>query len=167
MSNRVASAWWVVVAAFVGATTGCNTLPDPPHDVGECGIALAIWLRHPQSARYEYFTVDGGVFRYGAGRDALILKTSWQTDLSPAECGQLCEIAKSGGWFNADYKAPLAADGDLSADCAVEWSSGRQQFVVQGVEKPVEDATTMLRGIAERRFAPALDRLPEAGLQKK
>lgn len=167
MSARIASALCAVALVGASALQSCNTLPNAPHDLSKCGIALAIWLRHPHAARYEYFTVDGGVFRYGAGRDALILKTSWQTDLSPAECAQLCEIAKSGGWFDVNYKPQLAMDGDISADCAVAWESGKQQFVVQGVEKSVQDATTMLRAISQRRFAPALDRLPEAGLQKK
>ncbi len=167
MNKHVASALCASALAGAIALTSCNTLPNPPHDVSKCGIALAIWLRHPQAARYEYFTVDGGVFRYGAGRDALILKTSWQTDLSPEECAQLCEIAKSGGWFDVNYKPQPAADGDISADCAVTWDGGKQQFVVQGVEKSVQDATAMLRAISQRRFAPALDRLPEAGLQKK
>ncbi|MSR70056.1 MAG: hypothetical protein EXS17_06910 [Phycisphaerales bacterium] len=166
MNRAAAGARWTLATALVSAVASCNTLPNPPHDVGECGVALAIWLRHPHAARYEYFTVDGGVFGYGAGRDALILKTSWQTDLSREQCEALCEIARQGGWFNSDFKPPRAAEGDLAADCAVTWNGGQQQFVVQGVEKSVQDATAMLRMIADVRFAPALDRLPEAGLQK-
>ena len=156
-----------VAIAMAIALSSCNTLPNLPHDVGECGVALVIWLRHPNAARYEYFTVDGGVFAYGAGRDALLLKTSWQTDLSAEQCRSLSDIAQRGGWFTEGFTPPIAAAGDRSADCAVSWPGGRQQFVVQGVEPSLQAATALLRAIADVRFQPALDRLPEAGLQKK
>ncbi len=154
------------LTALLWVVASCNTLPNPPHDYGSCGVSLVIWLRHPDAARYEYFTVDGGVFGYGAGRDALLLKTSWKVALTSDQCARLVEIASKGGWFTPGFSPKRAPKGDLCADCAVTWEGGRQQFVVQGVEPAIVDATTMLRTIASTRFGSALDRLPEAGLQK-
>ena len=145
----------------------CNTLPTQVHALGECGIGFAIWLRQPKSSQYQYFTVDGGVFAYGAGVTALTLKTFWQTDLSPKQCSEILELARGGGWFSTTPPTGTPDDGELVADIAVSWEGGRQQFVVIGEDPSVKAVTDLLTKVANVRFERALDRLPEAGKQAK
>lgn len=157
----------MIAAVSATVLTACNTLPTPTHKLGECGIGLAIWLRQPKSAQYQYFTVDSGVFAYGAGVTALNMKTSWQTDLSAEQCKVIRQCAQDGGWFTASPPSSTPNKGEVIADIAVSWEGGRQQFVVSGDEASVKSVTDFLSQIAEIRFQRALDRLPVAGEQAK
>lgn len=161
-------AWFGMLSVVsVAVLTACNTLPNSAHKLGECGIGLTIWLRQPKSAQYQYFTVDGGVFAYGAGVTALNLKTSWQTDLSAEQCRVIRQCAQDGGWFTASPPSSTPNKGELIAAIAVSWEDGRQQFVVSGDEPSVKFMTDFLSRIADIRFQRALDRLPVAGEQAK
>lgn len=85
------------VVTLVAATvlTSCNTLPTQERNFGKCGIGLVIWLRQPKTSQYQYFTIEGGVFAYGAGVTALNMKTFWQTDLSIEQCQKFASARKT------------------------------------------------------------------------
>ena len=162
--KSVATSYALVVATLLAS---CNTRPTQERKLGECGIGLVIWLRQPKSAQYQYFTVDGGVFAYGAGVTALTMKTFWQTDLSAEQCATIRKCAQDGGWFTPSPPASTPENGELVADIAVNWDGGRQQFVASGNEPSVKFLTDFLTQIADVRFRRALDRLPTAGEQSK
>ncbi len=155
------------IALLLGVPSGCNTLPTSKEKPGECGIGLAIWLREPRSAQYQYFTIDQGTFSYGAGLAALDLKTYWKTSLSLEQCGSIHAIAESAGWFSANPPNTPPEERGPVADIAVAWADGRQQFVVNGTDASVKEMTDFLANIAAARFRPELDRLPEAGKQAR
>ncbi|MSR43885.1 MAG: hypothetical protein EXS15_00795 [Phycisphaerales bacterium] len=143
----------------------CNTLPTQTQHPGVCGIGLVIWLRHPASSQYQYFTIDDGLFAYGAGRDALNLKTSWQIQLSSEQCAAVCKIAADGQWLSKSPPTGSGAERQVTADIAVVWGGGQQQFVVVGDNESVREMTDILSAIADARFQRMLDRFPEAGKQ--
>ncbi|MSQ89818.1 MAG: hypothetical protein EXS01_00270 [Phycisphaerales bacterium] len=145
----------------------CNTLPTHMGKPGACEIALVIWLRAPMTAQYQYFTVEDGTFAYGGGRDALNLKTSWQTDLSPQQCAVIVKFAEEGGWLAENPPAGGCEKGAPCADIAVSGTSVRQQFVLPGENPTVVAVTDYLVKIADVRFQQVLDRLPEAGEQPR
>lgn len=147
---------------------GCNVLPNAPRDLGNCGIALEIWLRHPNESRYEFVRIDRGQFAYSAGRQALLMQTSWQTDLSTEQCARILEIVRSAGWLNLTVKPEEPADGESRADIAVAWEGGgATQFVIAGGDGKVSELMAYFKPITDARFQRLIDRLPEAGLQKK
>ncbi|MDA0214456.1 MAG: hypothetical protein O2875_03745 [Planctomycetota bacterium] len=147
--------------------TSCNTLPTQERKIGDCGIALVIWLRQPKTAQYQYYTVDGGVFAYGAGVTALNMKTFWQTDLSPEQCQKIRQCALDGGWLGETPPSSTPEKGESVADIAVNWDGGRQQFTASGDQSSVKILTDFLTQISDVRFERALDRLPTAGKQPK
>ena len=157
------------LVTLVAATvlTSCNTLPTQERNFGKCGIGLVIWLRQPKTSQYQYFTIDGGVFAYGAGVTALNMKTFWQTDLSVEQCQKIRQCAQDGGWFSESPPSSSPEKGDFVADIAVNWDGGRQQFTASGDQPSVKFLTDFLIQISDSRFQRALDRLPTAGEQPK
>ena len=169
MSLRKIFAPKFAAITLVAATvlTSCNTLPTQERNFGKCGIGLVIWLRQPKTSQYQYFTIDGGVFAYGAGVTALNMKTFWQTDLSVEQCQKIRQCAQDGGWFSESPPSSSPEKGDLVADIAVNWDGGRQQFTASGDQPSVKFLTDFLTQISDVRFQRALDRLPTAGEQPK
>lgn len=157
----------VIVLSFALLVPSCNSLPTSDKHPGECGIGLVIWMRQVKTAQYQYFTIDNGVFAYGAGVTALNLKTFWQTDLSVEQCQTLRRLTQEGGWLNASAAVQVAAVNDSVADVAITWDEGRQQFICAGDDASLKAVTSFLVKIADVRFDRELDRLPEAGLQSK
>lgn len=163
MALMARSRTWVACGI---ALTGCNVLPNAPRDLGECGIALAIWLRHPDQGKYEYFRVDAGEFGYGAGPTALALKTSWTTDLSREQCAELLALARAGGWLEADHPKVEIDRGGLHADIAVAWDADAIQFTLEGDSPALKSVVALLRTITQQRFERFINKLPESGKQR-
>lgn len=156
-----------LLLAVVLCGWGCNALPTRLRAPGPCGVSLILWARAPQEAKYEYFQVEGGTFSYGGGKNALALTATWEVALSPEQCTALCEIARTGGWTAAELPAPVPESTLSIVDVAVRWDGGQRQFSASAEDPAIRDALALLGGIAAGRFQRELDRLPQAGSQRK
>ncbi len=157
---------WLLVALVLSGVASCNVMPHSAKHPGECGIALVMWLRTPATSQYEYFTIDEGEFRYGAGIDALNFRTSWGRALSPAECAEIKQMAESAGWLVPQEATPEIASNAPRADLSLALTDDDVDQVLPGDDPAVARLAVFLRGIADFRFNRYLDKLPEAGKLK-
>ena len=147
------------------AIGGCRALPDAPTDMGPCGVALAVWVRDVAHARYMYYTVEDGELAVGGGVDGLNRSTRWRMALDAEQCARIAAIVRDSGWSGTPPAAP-----DTSAvrvDISYRLADGRGEIVTSDAEQGVSQLIVALDELAAKRFEPALDRLPEAGQQKR
>lgn len=147
------------------AIGGCRALPDAPTDMGPCGVALAVWVRDVAHARYMYYTVEDGELAVGGGVDGLNRSTRWRMALDSDQCARIAGIVRDSGW---SAKPPVAPDTSaVRVDISYRLADGRGEIVTSDAEQGVGQLIAALDELAAKRFEPALDRLPEAGQQKR
>lgn len=155
----------VAACGIMLAIGGCRALPDAPTDMGPCGVALAVWVRDVAHARYMYYTVEDGELAVGGGVDGLNRSTRWRMALDQDQCARIAGIVRDSGWLASPPAAP-----DTSAvrvDISYRLADGRGEIVTSDAEQGVGQLIAALDELAAKRFEPALDRLPEAGQQKR
>jgi hypothetical protein len=127
------------------AAAGCASAPvTPPADAGPTrGLAMRLWWARTDTRQYEYFVVGAdGSLAYGGGMRAFERQTEWTGRLTDDEGARLRAIVDAAGWLTA-----------------AEPSVGPDQAVDRAVE--------LLGAACKRRFDRFMQRLPEAGVQKR
>lgn len=147
------------------AIGGCRALPDAPTDMGPCGVALAVWVRDVAHARYMYYTVDDGELAVGGGVDGLNRSTRWRMALDADQCARIAGIIRDSGWIDSAPAAPETST--VRVDISFRLPGGKGELATSDSERGVSQLIAALDELAAKRFEPALDRLPEAGPQKR
>ena len=144
---------------------GCRALPDAPTDMGPCGVALAVWVRDVAQAKYLYYTVEDGELAVGGGVDGLNRSTRWRMALDAQQCARIAGIVRDSGW---SAQPPVPPDaGTVRVDISFRLPGDRGEIVTTDAEPHVGQLLAALDELAAKRFEPALDRLPDAGMQKR
>lgn len=147
------------------AIGGCRALPDAPTDMGPCGVALAVWVRDVAHARYMYYTVEDGELAVGGGVDGLNRSTRWRMALDAGQCERIAGIVRDSGWSSRPPVPPESSA--VRVDISYRLEGERGEIVTSDAERGVGQLISALDELAAKRFEPALDRLPEAGPQKR
>lgn len=155
----------IVACGLLCVAGGCRAMPDAPTTMGTCGIAMAVWVRDVAHAKYLYYTVEDGELAVGGGIDAINRITRWRMALDPAQCAQLAALVRDSGWSQGTPVPPDRTE--VRVDVAYRLPDARGELVTSDAEPGVSQLLAALATLAERRFEPALDRLPEAGPQKR
>jgi hypothetical protein len=133
--------------------------------MGTCGIAMAVWVRDAAHAKYLYYTVEDGELAVGGGVDAINRITRWRMALDESQCAQLAAIVRDSAWDPSSVLPPDRTD--VRVDIAYRLPGARGELATSDAEVGVSQLIAALAALSERRFEPALDRLPEAGPQKR
>jgi len=157
--------WRAVACGLLCVIGGCRALPDAPTDMGTCGVALAVWVRDVTHARYMYYTVEDGELAVGGGVDGLNRSTRWRMALDAGQCARIAAIVRDSRWAERPPAPPEASA--VRVDVSYRTEDGRGELVTSDAEPGVGQLIAALDELASRRFEPALDRLPEAGPQKR
>lgn len=157
--------WRAAVCGLLCAIGGCRALPDAPTDMGPCGVALAVWVRNVAQAKYLYYTVEDGELAVGGGVDGLNRSTRWRMALDAEQCARIAGIVRDSRW-SASPPAPPEASA-VRVDVSYRLPDDRGELVTSDAEPGVSRLIAALDDLASKRFEPALDRLPEAGPQKR
>ncbi len=147
------------------AIGGCRALPDAPTDMGPCGVALAVWVRDVAHARYLYYTVEDGELAVGGGVDGLNRSTRWRMALDAEQCARIAAIVRDSQWSATPPVPP--EESAVRVDISYRLPDERGEIVTSDAERGVANLIAALDELAAKRFEPALDRLPDAGPQKR
>lgn len=140
-------------------------MPDAPTDMGPCGVALAVWVRDVAHAKYLYYTVEDGELAVGGGVDGLNRSTRWRMPLDADQCARIAGIVRDSQWPASPPAAPESTE--VRVDISYRLPDERGEIVTSSAERGVNQLLAALDELAAKRFEPALDRLPEAGPQKR
>lgn len=154
-----------IACGMLCAIGGCRALPDAPTDMGPCGVALAVWIRDVAHAKYLYYTVEDGELAVGGGVDGLNRSTRWRMSLDADQCAQIAGIVRDSRWSASPPAAPDSTE--VRVDISYRLPDERGEIVTSDAEHGVSRLIAALDELAAKRFEPALDRLPEAGPQKR
>ena len=81
------------------------------------------------------------------------------------QCARIAGIVRDSGW---SAKPPAAPDTSaVRVDISYRLADSRGEIVTSDAEQGVGQLIAALDELAAKRFEPALDRLPEAGQQKR
>jgi len=157
--------WGVAACGLLVWIGGCRALPDAPTDMGPCGVALAVWVRDVAHARYMYYTVEDGELAVGGGVDGLNRSTRWRMALDAEQCARIAAIVRDSQWSATPPAEP--DESEVRVDISYRLPDERGEIVTSDAERGVGNLIAALDELAAKRFEPALDRLPEAGPQKR
>lgn len=157
--------WRAAACGLLCVICGCRALPDAPTAMGPCGVALAVWVRDVAHARYMYYTVEDGELAVGGGVDGLNRSTRWRMALDAQQCARIAGIVRDSGWSATPPAPPVSSA--VRVDISYRIHDARGEIVTSDAETGVNQLIAALDELAAKRFEPALDRLPEAGPQKR
>ena len=157
-----------VLAALAAA--GCASAPVTPPTGGPGptgGLAMSLWFARTESRQYEYFVVGAdGSLSYGGGMRAFERQTEWTGRLTEDEGTRLRAIVDAAGWLTAAEPSVERAASPI-AEMVFVVPGGEREVRVAGADQAVDRAVELLGAAAKRRFDRFMQRLPEAGVQKR
>lgn len=167
---RPAAAIACLVAAAAMAVPGCDSAPikvpeDPASITG--GLGLRLWYARPGTRQYEYFTVDpDGTLGYGGGMKAFDREVDWRGPLTKDEAAGLRQVVDAAHWL--DGAAPGREGKETTvAEVSVRAGNAERSFTINGPDDAVSRIVELLSKAAQRRFDRYMQRLPDAGVQRR
>lgn len=151
------------------AAAGCASAPvTPPADAGPTrGLAMRLWWARTDTRQYEYFVVGAdGSLAYGGGMRAFERQTEWTGRLTDDEGARLRAIVDAAGWLTAAEPSVERAATPV-AEMVFAVPGGEREVRVAGPDQAVDRAVELLGAACKRRFDRFMQRLPEAGVQKR
>lgn len=167
---RAAAIAALVLLACGPALTGCDTGPikvpeDPASVTG--GLGLRLWYARPATRQYEYFTLDpDGMLGYGGGMKGFDRAVDWRGQLTSDEAARLRAIIDAAHWLDAPSPGREGTESTV-AEISLRAGGSERSFTINGPDDAVTQAVALLSKAAERRFDRFMQRLPEAGAQRR
>lgn len=162
-----------VAAALVACgllLSGCDTGPiKVPEDASSVtgGLGLRLWHARPGTRQYEYFTVDpDGMLGYGGGMKGFDRAVDWRGPLTADEAGRLRAIVDAAHWLDAPNPGREGTETSV-AEITLRAGGSERSFTINGPDDAVTRTVELLSKAAERRFDRFMQRLPEAGSQRR
>jgi hypothetical protein len=160
----------IATAACALVLAACGNKPlASPNDLSSPtgGVGLTLWYAQVPTRQYQYFVLDAsGKLSYAGGMPALNRKTEWSGPLTPEEGKQVRAIIDQAGWLSAESPARTDADTPL-AEFRLESEGHSRSFEIRGPDESVQSLVNTLQKAADRRFEQFLQRLPDAGPQRR
>ena len=161
---------WALVAAVAAGAASCTSAPVAAPQGGEGpmgGVGVELWYARTDTRQYEYYVVrpDGG-FSVAGGMKAFERQPEWTGRLQDDEAKRLRAIVDAAGWLTADDPSRTGANTPV-AEITLRVPGGERELTIEGKDPQVEQAVELLSTAARRRFDRFMQRLPEAGVQKR
>lgn len=169
MRRRAAAIAFAAVAA-VAVVPGCDTAPiKVPEDASSVtgGLGLRLWYARPDTRQYEFFTVDpDGTLGYGGGMKGFNREVDWRGPLTKDEAIRLRQVVDAAHWLDAEKPGREGAETTV-AEVSVRAGGAERSFTINGPDDAVARTVELLSKAAQRRFDRYMQRLPDAGTQRR
>ncbi len=168
MNWRLGARAAMVFVALVMSACGNKPLASP-NDVSSPtgGVGLTLWYAQVPTRQYQYFVLEpNGTLSYAGGLPALNRKIEWTGPLTPEEGKQVRTLIDNAGWLTAENPARTQADTPL-AEFRLQSEGRSRSFEIRGPDESVQSLVHTLQKAADRRFERFLQRLPDAGPQRR
>jgi len=159
-----------VVCAACALLAGCQSAPLAPPDVANSptgGLGLLLWYAKVPTNQYQYFKLsDDGKIEFSGGMTALNRKFDWTGKVTPEQGKAIRDAVDQTGWLSAENPARDAGETPL-AEIELFADGKTRRFKISGPDPEVQKVVDALQMVTNQRFQQFMQRLPEAGQQRK
>ena len=113
----------------------------------------------------RYRVEHDGTLRFAGGLKAVSKEYVWSGSMTDEDVQAFLDLLEVGGWRDREPTS-TGVPADLIHQIALNWPNGRARYEVKGTSDSIAAMHALLDGIAGRRLAVELDRLPQASIQK-